>query len=133
MWGIVLALLLVFSLPVAREHLPKVAHRVQQRVIVKHPRHPIFRQMLAGFASWYDCCNRTASGERLNVKAHTCAMLRWPIGTVVTIYDRVTHRRSWCRVNDHGPYVGGGRIIDLTPAVAKELGLTGVDSVVLYK
>lgn len=131
MWTAVLLAMVLSVLPVSKDHLiTPLIHRIQHRVIVK--RHHPFRGMLRGFASWYNCCNTTANGERFNVRDHTCAMLLWPINTVVRIYDLATGRTSWCRVNDHGPYVAG-RVIDLTPAVASDLHLTGVDPVELYK
>ena len=36
------------------------------------------------------------------------------------------------RINDRGPYVKG-RVIDLSRAAAQELGISGIQRVVLYK
>jgi rare lipoprotein A len=64
---------------------------------------------------------RTASGERLNTGAMTCAHRRHPFGSML----RVTagEKSITCRVTDRGPFVRG-RVIDLTPAAAHELGFS---------
>lgn len=71
----------------------------------------------AGGASWYRD-TQTASGERYDPDALTCAHRRQPFGTRL----RVTHRdRSVVvQVNDRGPYIKG-RIVDLTPAAFRKL------------
>jgi rare lipoprotein A len=60
----------------------------------------------------------------------TAAHRSLPFGTMV----RVTHRRSGrsvvVRINDRGPFVRG-RVIDLTPAAARELGFSGLAPVTL--
>lgn len=65
---------------------------------------------------------RTASGEIYNGRLYTCAHKTLPFGT----YLRVTHHDNCnsviVRVNDRGPFVRG-RIIDLTYAAAKDLGI----------
>lgn len=80
-----------------------------------------------GVASWYgrDFHGKTtANGERYNMYAMTAAHKLLPLGTKV----RVTHLRNGksivVRVNDRGPFVGD-RIIDLSYASAKELGMIG--------
>lgn len=78
----------------------------------------------SGIASFYDneSGSKTASGERFNENALTCAHRTLAFGTKV----RVTYRsRSViCRVNDRGPFVKG-RVIDLSTASARAIGLTG--------
>lgn len=63
---------------------------------------------------------RTASGERYNQKLFTAAHRTYPFGTLV----RVSSGRESCvvRINDRGPFVKG-RIIDLSRAAAKSIGL----------
>ena len=80
-----------------------------------------------GVASWYgrDFHGKTtANGERYNMYAMTAAHKLLPLGTKV----RVTHLRNGksivVRVNDRGPFVGD-RIIDLSYASPKELGMIG--------
>jgi rare lipoprotein A len=78
-----------------------------------------------GMASYYGGRHHgrlTASGERFNQKAMTCAHKSRAFGSVLT----VTYRGNsiQCRVNDRGPFVRG-RIVDVSVAGARALGLIG--------
>ncbi len=78
-------------------------------------------------ASWYgaDFHGRpTASGERFDMHALTCAHRELPFGTVVSVTNTANGRSARCVVNDRGPFVTG-RDIDLSYATAKEIGLIG--------
>jgi rare lipoprotein A len=84
-----------------------------------------------GIASSYPSSyqgRRTASGERLNAQAMTCAHRRHPFGSMLRVSVGV--RSIVCRVTDRGPFVRG-RIIDLTPAGARALGMTGLARVMI--
>jgi rare lipoprotein A len=88
---------------------------------------------LHGLVSWYgtyEIGNLTANGERFTGLGHTCASPWLSFNTIIHIFDPQTRRRSWCRVNDRGPYVGT-RILDVSPAVRRELGFMGVDKMYL--
>lgn len=81
-----------------------------------------------GRASWYGPGfngRKTASGERFNQNALTAAHKTLRFGALV----RVTYRGKSVvvRVNDHGPHVRG-RVIDLSKAAAKAIGLLGAGS-----
>ena len=85
----------------------------------------------SGIASVYSYrAAKTASGEHSNPKGLTAAHRSLPFGTQV----RVTHRRNSrsvvVRINDRGPFTRG-RIIDLTPAAASQLGFSGLAQVSL--
>ena len=80
-----------------------------------------------GIASWYGYGpwhpgRRTASGERLNPQAMTCAHRTLPLGSVVRVTDVRTGKDVVLEVNDRGPY-GRGRIVDLSEGAARELGI----------
>jgi rare lipoprotein A len=78
-----------------------------------------------GKASWYgkEFHGRpTASGERFNMYKRSAAHKILPIGTHVLVLNLSNKRSSVVRVNDRGPFVKG-RIIDLSYAAAKEIGL----------
>jgi len=84
-----------------------------------------------GVASWYGAelaGHRTASGERFNPSQLTAAHRTLPLGTEV----RVTYqgRSVVVRINDRGPFVRG-RVIDLTPAGARAIGMSGLAPVSL--
>ena len=82
----------------------------------------------SGIASYYgnEAGRKTASGERFNQNAMTCAHRSLPFGTKL----RVTHggRSVVVKVNDRGPFVRG-RVLDLSTAAARALGIDGVGSV----
>lgn len=80
-----------------------------------------------GNASWYgkDFHGRkTANGERYNMYAMTAAHKLLPLGTTVRVTHLQNKRSITVRVNDRGPFVGS-RIIDLSYAGAKALGMVG--------
>jgi rare lipoprotein A len=77
----------------------------------------------SGLASFYgnESGSQTASGQRFNQNALTCAHRSLPFGTKL----RVTHgdRSVVVTVNDRGPFVRG-RVLDLSTAAARAVGLT---------
>jgi len=83
----------------------------------------------SGFASVYSG-GGTASGERMNSGAMTAAHRTLPFGTRVTVTNNHTGRSVVVRINDRGPFVGG-RVIDLSPAAAHAIGVSGVSLVSL--
>jgi rare lipoprotein A len=86
----------------------------------------------SGIASTYDRSSGkdTASGESLNESAHTAAHRILPLNTVVEVTNNRTGQKTLVRINDRGPFVDG-RIIDLTPAAARALGVDGLARVSL--
>jgi rare lipoprotein A len=83
----------------------------------------------AGVASVYSD-RHTASGERMNSGAMTAAHRTLPFGTMVTVVNNHTGRSVVVRINDRGPFVQG-RVIDLSPAAARAIGVNGVATVSL--
>ena len=77
----------------------------------------------SGMASFYgnESGRRTASGQRFNQSAMTCAHRSLPFGTRL----RVTHNGQSVvvTVNDRGPFVRG-RVLDLSTGAARAIGLT---------
>ncbi|WP_235850961.1 septal ring lytic transglycosylase RlpA family protein [Paraburkholderia piptadeniae] len=79
-----------------------------------------------GDASWYASKfhgRRTANGERYDHLSMTAAHRTLPFGSYVRVTSLVTEKSVVVRINDRGPFVKG-RIIDLSYAAAKALGLT---------
>lgn len=84
-----------------------------------------------GEASYYHgslAGNLTANGETYDPTEMTAAHKSLPFGTVVRVERRDGWRFVDVRINDRGPFVPG-RIIDLSPAAAKRIGLLGEDGV----
>ena len=77
----------------------------------------------SGMASFYgnESGSKTASGQRFNQNALTAAHRTLPFGTKL----RVTHggRSVVVTINDRGPFVHG-RVLDLSTAAAREVGIT---------
>ncbi len=79
----------------------------------------------AGYASWYGekfHGHPTASGEIFDMYAYTAAHRSLPFGTRVRVTSEENGRSVVVRINDRGPWVEG-RIIDLSYAAAKQLGM----------
>jgi rare lipoprotein A len=81
-------------------------------------------RVFSGLASFYgnESGRETASGQRFDQSKLTCAHRSLPFGTKL----RITHgdRSVIVTVNDRGPYVRG-RVLDLSTAAARAVGLTG--------
>ncbi len=79
----------------------------------------------SGKASYYS--NRLhgrkmSNGERYNSKGFTCAHRTLPFGTKLKVTNTRNGRSVVVRVTDRGPFVRG-RIVDLSYAAAKEIGM----------
>ena len=97
---------------------------------------PERREIERGEASWYGepfHGRRTASGERFDMNALSAAHNSLPFGTRVRVRNLRNGREVVVRINDRGPHARG-RIIDLSRAAARALGLIqqGTGPVVLY-
>lgn len=66
----------------------------------------------------------TASGERYDMDAMTCAHKTLPFGTKLLLKNLENGKSARVVVNDRGPFVRG-RDIDLSRAAAKRLGILG--------
>jgi len=89
----------------------------------------IFQRLMKGYASVYSS-RRTASGERTNAGAMTAAHRTLPFGTSVIVVNNRNGRSVMVRINDRGPFVRG-RVIDLSPAAARAIGVSGLTPVSL--
>ena len=86
-------------------------------------------------ASWYGPGfhgRKTASGERFNTGALTAAHKTLPFGTRVRVVNVNTGRSVVVRINDRGPFIRG-RVIDLSKAAARAIGMDGVARVKLAR
>jgi rare lipoprotein A len=84
----------------------------------------------AGLASVYshESGSKTASRQRLNPGALTAAHRTLPFGAKVKVTNNRNGRSVVVTINDRGPFVRG-RVIDMTPAAARELGFSGLTRV----
>lgn len=120
------AAILACSLPMAScANAGKSKSLAKARTAVPTDRTPapgIGAKIQRGIASIYND-RRTASGERFKASALTAAHRTLPLGSRVRVTAVNTGRSAIVRINDRGPFKKG-RIIDLTPAAAAEIGLT---------
>src|SRR4051794_28630260 len=88
-----------------------------------------------GLASWYGPGlhgRRTANGEQFNSHELTAAHRSLPFGSRIKVTNERTGHSVVVRINDRGPFTGG-RIIDLSQAAARAVGLSGVGRVSLTR
>jgi rare lipoprotein A len=77
----------------------------------------------AGTASYYWQGQKVACGGKFNPGALTAAHRTYPCGTKVRVTNKRNGRSVVVTINDRGPFVKG-RIIDVSLAAAKVLGMT---------
>lgn len=81
-----------------------------------------------GIASWYGSHARnqkTSTGARYNMYAMTAAHPTLPLATRVRVKNLNNGRSIVVRINDRGPFLSN-RLIDLSFAAAKKLGIKGI-------
>jgi rare lipoprotein A (peptidoglycan hydrolase) len=82
------------------------------------------KRVLSGKASFYSYRKaKTASGSNFDRNQLTVAHRSLPLGTRLRVTDVATKRSVVVRVTDRGPFIRG-RILDLSLAAARNLGIT---------
>jgi rare lipoprotein A len=80
----------------------------------------------AGKASIYSPCfdgREMANGKRYWPDTHVAASKTLPLGTLAKVTNLENGRSTRVRIEDRGPFVEG-RVVDLTPRAANDIGLT---------
>ena len=111
--------------PIAK--LPSPPEIEEAPPIVENPAPSQPTMMETGLASWYGPKfhgKRTASGEVFNQEKFTAAHRTLPWGSRVKVTNLDNGKSVAVRINDRGPY-GKGRIIDVSRAAARALGMVG--------
>lgn len=78
-----------------------------------------------GLASWYGEAYRgktTASGEKFNPDKLTAAHRTLRFGTIAEVRNLQNNRTVVVQITDRGPFIKG-RVIDLSEAAARQLGM----------
>lgn len=93
-----------------------------------HPVHPDRAVGIKqrGGASWYDerrffSSGTTALGEKFRAGSMAGAHKTLPIPCKIKVTNLENGRKAVIRINDRGPFIDG-RILDVTPKVARKLG-----------
>ncbi len=118
--GLILALAVSASVVASPAAPPATSSAAQPGVQVHH-------WFQIGKASWYgrDFQGRkTATGERFDMNALTCAHRTLPLGSWLRVTNLHNRRSIFVRVNDRGPYKSD-TIVDLSYAAAQRVGLLG--------
>lgn len=74
-----------------------------------------------------------ANGAPMNPRGNNAASRTLPLGTVARVTNLATGKSAIVRIEDRGPYIKG-RIVDLSPSTARQIGITkriGVAKVVV--
>ena len=82
-------------------------------------------QVETGIASWYGAPyhnRRGSNGEVYNMNAMTAAHRTLPLGSIVRVTNSESGKSAMVRITDRGPFIEG-RVIDLSQAAAKQIGL----------
>lgn len=78
-----------------------------------------------GIASWYGAPyhnRRSSNGDIYDMHAMTAAHRTFPLGSIVRVTNPESGSSAVVRITDRGPFVEG-RMIDLSQAAAKKIGL----------
>lgn len=101
-----------------KRHAP---HRTVQSHLIRHIRPPHAQMGTASIYARRFQGRRTASGERFSLTSDIAASKTLPLGTRARVTSLKTGRSAVVRIMDRGPHIRG-RIVDLTPATARQLG-----------
>ena len=104
-----------------------VGCRRKKKISLPPPRPARVGESEVGIASWYGHPyhgRRTSNGEVYDMNKMTAAHLRLPFNTWVRVRNLRNRRTVDVRITDRGPFIKG-RIIDLSRAAAKQIGMIG--------
>ena len=112
--------------PIAKVPSPPETEQAPPIETIPAPSQPTM--METGLASWYGPKfhgKLTASGEVFNQEKFTAAHRTLPWGSRVKVTNLANGKSIDVRINDRGPF-GKGRIIDVSRAAARALGMVGL-------
>lgn len=110
---------------------PRAAHRLSPSAKPVLDRSGHRRIGKASFYAKMFAGRKMADGTRMEPTGNNAASLTLPLGTTAKITNLETGKTAVVMIRDRGPYVAG-RIVDLSPATARQIGLdrnTGVTRV----
>lgn len=110
-----------------KAHVHHPAHRGAARATLKHPAEKAGQagRSQTGKASVYShrlSGRKMAGGERMNPGSNNAASKTLPLGTRARVTNLHNSKSALVVIKDRGPHVRG-RIIDLSPATARLLGV----------
>jgi rare lipoprotein A len=117
-----------FAQEPAQEAEPVIKNTQANRDAEKIKHHPadFSAHKRLGKASFYApmfAGRKMANGNRMDPHSNNAASKTLPFGTTAKVTNLETGKSAVVIIQDRGPYVPG-RIVDLSPATAKEIGIT---------
>ncbi len=106
--------------PKVASHPPRTASAAPERHLDRSGSRRV------GKASFYGpgfSGRKMADGHRMDPQANVAASKTLPLGTTAQVTNRETGQTAVVKIQDRGPYVPG-RIVDLSPATAQQIGVT---------
>jgi peptidoglycan lytic transglycosylase len=94
--------------------------------VMAHPQLDRSGKRRIGKASFYArmfAGRKMANGNRMDPQDRNAASRTLPLGTTAKVTNLKTGKSAVVKIEDRGPYVEG-RIVDLSPATAREIGIT---------
>jgi rare lipoprotein A len=94
--------------------------------VIAHPQLDRSGQRRIGKASFYApmfAGRKMANGNRMDPQDRNAASRTLPLGTTAKVTNLKTGKSAVVKIEDRGPYVDG-RIVDLSPATARQIGIT---------
>jgi rare lipoprotein A len=131
--GVAIATLLVALGITASASDPAAPAKPTENKPVQHGK--VRRWLQIGTASWYGRYfqgKQTANGEQYDMNGLTCAHRSLPLGTWLRVTNLKNRKSVFVRVNDRGP-MPDDRIVDLSYAAAKAVGISGLGKVKLER
>jgi len=82
-------------------------------------------------ASWYECCKKTANGEKYNPEGMTAAHRSLKFGTRLRLTNPKNGKSVVVRINDRGPFIKGVDL-DVSRGVARHLDMIKSGHAILF-
>ena len=123
-------ILLMVSGGVARASEPDHSRRNRpgpvHEAVIANPPLDLSGNARRGIASFYAqmfAGRKMADGTPMHPQGNNAASKTLPLGTTARVTNLETGKSALITIRDRGPYIRG-RIVDLSPATAKEIGLS---------
>jgi rare lipoprotein A len=111
----------------SQSQAPTQARRSPDRLaVIAKPQLDRSGKARIGKASFYArmfAGRKMANGNKMDPQDRNAASRTLPLGTTAKVTNLKTGKSAVVRIEDRGPYVAG-RIVDLSPATAREIGIT---------
>ena len=105
---------------------PPTRHSPDRLAVIAKPQLDRSGKARIGTASFYArmfAGRKMANGNKMDPQDSNAASRTLPLGTIAKVTNLKTGKSAVVRIEDRGPYVAG-RIVDLSPATAREIGIT---------